>query len=77
MEDGTPDVATTSWGYARLRDRSDLDSELDGRAAALARPGWDEAFAYLEHEETGLGPAPAAQLSACLAARRASADRVD
>jgi uncharacterized protein YecE (DUF72 family) len=68
-EDGTtPDVATASWGYVRLRDRAYTDAELDGWAASLARPDWREAFAYLKHEDTGLGPALAARLIARLPA---------
>ncbi len=67
-EGATPDVATASWGYVRLRDRAYTDAELGGWAAGLTRSGWREAFAYLKHEDTGLGPALAAQLIACLPA---------
>jgi uncharacterized protein YecE (DUF72 family) len=68
-EDGaTPDVATASWGYVRLRDRDYSDAELDVWASTLRRPGWRNAFAYLKHEETGRGPALAARLIARLPA---------
>jgi uncharacterized protein YecE (DUF72 family) len=66
-EDGTtPDVATASWGYARLRDRAYSELELDEWATALARAAWKDAFAYLKHEDTGLGPTLAARLVARL-----------
>ncbi|MGH7333491.1 MAG: DUF72 domain-containing protein [Candidatus Rokuibacteriota bacterium] len=68
-EDGTtPEVATAAWGYVRLRDRAYTDAELDAWATSLTRTGWREAFAYLKHEDTGLGPALAARLIARLAA---------
>ena len=68
-EDGTtPDIATASWGYARLRDRAYTDAELEGWAASLGRAAWREAYVYLKHEDTGLGPALAAQLVARLPA---------
>lgn len=66
-EDGTtPDVATASWGYVRLRDRAYTEAELAAWAASLARPAWSEAFVYFKHEDTGLGPALAAQLVSAL-----------
>jgi uncharacterized protein YecE (DUF72 family) len=67
-EGTTPDVATASWGYVRLRDRAYTDAELDGWATGLTRIGWREAFAYFKHEDTGLGPALAARLVARLPA---------
>ena len=69
-EDGTTaDVATASWGYVRLRDRAYPEPELAAWAASLARPAWREAFAYFKHEDSGLGPALAAQLVAMVSAR--------
>jgi uncharacterized protein YecE (DUF72 family) len=59
----TPDVATATWGYVRLRDRAYGEAELGAWAARLARPPWREAFAYFKHEDSGLGPALAAQLT--------------
>jgi uncharacterized protein YecE (DUF72 family) len=59
----TPLVATTSWGYLRLR-RTDYDE------AALAEwakkltgmdPPWAAAFVYFKHEDAGLGPKLALQ----------------
>ena len=58
----TPDVATASWGYLRLRDAGYEDAELDGWAAAAARPAWRDAFVYFKHEESGAGPALASRL---------------
>jgi uncharacterized protein YecE (DUF72 family) len=68
-EGTTPDVATATWGYVRLRDRVYADAELAGWAAALGRPAWREAFVYFKHEDSGLGPALAARLAAELALR--------
>lgn len=67
-EGTTPNVATASWGYVRLRERAYTDAELDGWVAVLTRSDWREAFAYLKHEDTGLGPALAARLIARLPA---------
>ncbi|MBI1735570.1 MAG: DUF72 domain-containing protein [Candidatus Rokubacteria bacterium] len=62
-EDGTtPDVATASWGYVRLRDAAYEDAELDRWASALRRPGWHDAYAYFKHEASGTGPALAKRL---------------
>ncbi len=65
-EGTTADVATASWGYGRLRDRAYTEAELEAWAASLARTDWCEAFAYFNHEDSGLGPALAAQLVARL-----------
>ena len=62
-EDGhTPDEATASWGYYRLRNVDYPDAELAAWAAALTRPGRREVFCYFKHEDTGTGPALAARL---------------
>lgn len=58
----TVDVATASWGYVRLRDRAYTETELAAWALRLAQPPWRESFAYFKHEDSGLGPALAAQL---------------
>lgn len=65
-EGTTADVATASWGYVRLRDRAYTEAELEVWATSLARTDWCEAFAYFKHEDSGLGPALAAQLVARL-----------
>jgi uncharacterized protein YecE (DUF72 family) len=59
----TPLVATTSWGYFRLR-RTDYDeAALGAWAGKLAglEPTWTSAFIYFKHEDAGLGPKLAAQ----------------
>ena len=67
-EDGhTPDEATASWGYYRLRNVDYPDAELAAWAAALTRPGRREVFCYFKHEDTGTGPALAARLRERLA----------
>jgi uncharacterized protein YecE (DUF72 family) len=51
-EDGTtPDVATATWGYLRLRDADYTDAALDGWAERIARRGWRDAFVYFKHEQ--------------------------
>jgi uncharacterized protein YecE (DUF72 family) len=68
-EDGTtPDVATASWGYLRLRDRDYGDAELDRWAARAGRPAWRDAFVYFKHEETAAGTELAMRLRTRLAA---------
>jgi uncharacterized protein YecE (DUF72 family) len=55
-EDGTtPDVATASWGYLRLRDRDYAEGELDRWADSARRAQWRDAFVYFKHEETAAG----------------------
>lgn len=67
-EDGrTPDEATASWGYYRLRNIDYPDAELAAWAAALTRPGRGVVFCYFKHEDTGTGPALAARLRGMLA----------
>jgi uncharacterized protein YecE (DUF72 family) len=58
----TPEIATASWGYVRLRDAAYSDTELDAWATRLARDAWRDAFVYFKHEETATGPALAARL---------------
>jgi uncharacterized protein YecE (DUF72 family) len=62
----TPDEATASWGYYRLRNVDYPDAELSVWAAALTRPGRRDVFCYFKHEEHGTGPALAARLCAAL-----------
>jgi len=58
----TPEVATASWGYLRLRDAEYSDAELDRWIARIRRQPWGQAFVYFKHEETASGPALAARL---------------
>jgi uncharacterized protein YecE (DUF72 family) len=63
-EGTTPDVATASWGYVRLRDAGYTDAALDAWAASARRNAWRDAYVYFKHEATGTGPALAARLLA-------------
>ena len=60
----TPDVATASWGYLRLRDAGYTDDELDRWAASVQRAAWRDAYVYFKHEEEAKGPALASRLLA-------------
>jgi uncharacterized protein YecE (DUF72 family) len=57
----TPLVATSGWGYLRLR-RQDYD---DGAVAAWADKvrgqAWDEVYVFFKHEDAGSGPKLAAE----------------
>jgi uncharacterized protein YecE (DUF72 family) len=63
----TPDEATASWGYYRLRNVDYPDDQLATWATALTHPGRREVFCYFKHEDSGTGPALAARLRAALA----------
>ena len=53
----TPDVATASWGYVRLRDSEYTDDELDSWVTRIASHGWSDAYVYFKHEDQAQGPA--------------------
>ncbi|MBV9107472.1 MAG: DUF72 domain-containing protein [Verrucomicrobia bacterium] len=60
----TPNIATTDFGYLRLR-REDYKTEDIVRWARfieLQKPRWSHAFVYFKHEESGIGPQFATQL---------------
>ncbi|HEY4183930.1 MAG TPA: DUF72 domain-containing protein [Polyangia bacterium] len=65
----TPSVATTSWGYLRLR-RMDYDDPAVATWAAWLRDQatWTEAYVYFKHEDAGRGPQLATTLDRILAA---------
>ncbi len=63
----TPDVATASWGYLRLRDAGYSDDALDAWAASVRRAAWRDAFVFFKHEETATGPELALRLRERLA----------
>jgi uncharacterized protein YecE (DUF72 family) len=69
--DEAPDpalVATSDWGYLRLR-RADYDeTALDAWAQRIRAQPWKEAWVFLKHEDAGKGPAFAARLIAQLGA---------
>ena len=66
----TPIVATADYGYLRLR-REDYGAADIARWADAIRAqtaGWSDAFVYFKHEESGIGPKLAQDLSALLGA---------
>ncbi len=62
----TPDEATASWGYYRLRNIDYPDERLAAWAKALTREGRRDVFCYFKHEDAGTGPALAARLMTLL-----------
>ena len=63
----TPRVATTGWGYLRLRRQDYGEEQLRDWAAAIRAQPWEEAFVFFKHEEEGKGPELADQLTKILA----------
>ena len=56
-----PAVATTDWGYLRLR-REDYDDDALAAWAARARAQpWNRLFVFFKHEDAGAGPRLAAR----------------
>jgi uncharacterized protein YecE (DUF72 family) len=58
-----PLVATTDWGYLRLRRENFSDDELREWAKRIREQPWSDAFVFLKHEEEGKGPKLAARLT--------------
>lgn len=52
-----PFVATTDWGYLRLRQPDYDDAELKKWVKRVRDQDWREAFVFFKHEDTGKGPA--------------------
>jgi len=67
-----PLVATTDWGYLRLRREEFTSAELEQWAMQILAQPWSDAFVFLKHEEEGRGPRLAAQLTKLFAAARES-----
>ncbi len=61
-EPAAPLVATTDWGYLRLRREEFPDGDLRQWAERIRVQPWSEAFVFLKHEEEGKGPKFAARL---------------
>ena len=61
-EPAAPLVATTDWGYLRLRREEFSDADLHDWARRIREQPWKEAFVFIKHEEEGLGPKLAARL---------------
>lgn len=65
----TPLVPTTDFGYFRLRDDAGYTKQELVQWAATLRArdkDWTSAFVFFKHEESGIGPKLAAQLSAII-----------
>jgi uncharacterized protein YecE (DUF72 family) len=61
-EPAAPLVATTDWGYLRLRREDFADADLREWAKRIQAQPWSDAFVFLKHEEEGRGPKLAARL---------------
>ncbi len=61
-EPAAPLVATTDWGYLRLRREDFGDADLRDWARRIRAQPWSDAFVFLKHEEEGEGPKLAARL---------------
>jgi uncharacterized protein YecE (DUF72 family) len=51
-----PFVATTDWGYLRLRREDYSDAELKAWVKKVKKQDWSDAFVYFRHEDTAKGP---------------------
>ncbi|MFL6590110.1 MAG: DUF72 domain-containing protein [Chthoniobacterales bacterium] len=60
----TPVVATADYGYLRLRREDYTDADIERWVGAIREKEkvWPDAFVYLKHEESGMGPRLAKQL---------------
>jgi uncharacterized protein YecE (DUF72 family) len=63
-----PFVATTNWGYMRLRRSNYSRANLRAWAKRIQKQDWRDAFIYFRHEETGKGPRFAKQLDLIMSA---------
>lgn len=52
----TPLVATTNWGYLRLRREKYSPAALRKWLTRIREQPWKEAYVFFKHEETGTGP---------------------
>ena len=61
-EEGDPPfVATTDWGYLRLRKVEYTEDDLRSWAAQIQAQSWNEAYVFFKHEDEGTGPKLAKQ----------------
>jgi uncharacterized protein YecE (DUF72 family) len=63
-----PLVATTDWGYLRLRRPDYGDADLNEWVKRVREQGWRDAFVFFKHEDEGKGPRMAnryLELAAC------------
>jgi uncharacterized protein YecE (DUF72 family) len=72
----TPLVATADWGYLRLRDEGYSPADLARWSRTVKELGarWRDTHVYFKHEESGIGPALAAQFRTLLDAPHPPAD---
>lgn len=49
-------VATTDWGYLRLRKPNYSETELIDWAGKIGRQNWQAAYVFFKHENAGAGP---------------------
>ena len=64
----TPQIATTTWGYARLHRFDYTEDELSDWSRRLSGFGWSEAYVVFKHDHTpGSGPLVAEAMIARLA----------
>lgn len=65
----TPVVATADYGYLRLRREDYQSADMLRWARAIREKSgvWSDAFVYLKHEESGIGPKLAVELREMLA----------
>ena len=62
----TPLVATTGWGYLRLRRQDYGEAEVRAWAQKILTQPWSEAYVFFKHEEGGKGPSLAGTLTRIL-----------
>ena len=66
----TPKKITADYGYLRLRreDYKKADVESWAKFVGEQKSNWKDAFVYFKHEESGIGPKLAKQMSDLLTA---------
>jgi uncharacterized protein YecE (DUF72 family) len=57
-----PLVATTGWGYLRLRREDYTDADLQSWAKRINAQPWSEAYVFFKHEDEGAAPRLAQRL---------------
>ena len=65
----TPVIATTDWGYLRLRQVAYDDGDLSGWIDRVRAQAWGDVFAFFKHEDEGTGPRLARRFEQLFAAR--------
>ena len=66
----TPQTITADYGYLRLRrgDYQKIDIDRWADFVRTQKPNWKDAFVYFKHEESGIGPKLAAEMTKLLLA---------